>query len=52
MCRMSIKINQNTIDSCERKWSFIDREEINYTEYLYEMDQIFVAGFYKLINRI
>jgi hypothetical protein len=51
MCRMSVKIIENSLDSNERKWSFIDKDEFDYDVYLYELDRIFVAAFAKLINR-
>jgi len=49
MCRSSIKVENDDLDFNERRWSFIDKNEIN-SDYLIELDQIFVCAFENLLK--
>jgi hypothetical protein len=53
MCRREVNYNIEW-DSCSnnsmRRWSIIDKSEVNGKDYLQELDEIFVVSFLKLIS--
>lgn len=53
MCRREVNYKIEW-DSCSngslRRWSIIDRREVNGADYLNELDEIFVNCFLKLIS--
>lgn len=53
MCRADVSMNydsENQLDFSNRRWSIIEKDEINRKEYLEELDTIFVKSFEKLIT--
>ena len=53
MCRKEVDLtidSKNNYNLSNRRWSIIDKNEINFTDYLKELDDTFVDSFIKLIS--
>lgn len=42
--------SENNLDFTDRRWSFIDKKDINENEFINELDNIFVGAFMRLIT--